>query len=422
MITSKDEIIDILKEYIKVQQEYTYSFWLPNESKWDTKKKCAYMNGVVLGKLREKDALTMDLLKKGVSDKVLYDEIKINLEYQITHIQNVERPDIILQQAQLISYKEQIKELSLETIDTWINKNCKWISNDVEGLTYAEVKTFLYLYYSFDNYTRQIRHTFCDDLDELKVAFRNIFGKQSQFAKYGIIPIDNSRELLPIDPPRVYDKVLNRTFFTKNIPLILLEKIDKMKSSGIINDFSVRLVNEPGYEGRLRKKYLAEALERGKIFDLVSLGNCSISKLYSEDYEDCMWVIIDQQNITFEELCKNFETLDDMVVTQVVHLQYKKESECAYITHLDHEYVFYTIDEYERRMVNPTQKGTAKSRMKSFKIDNSRIPFDYRCDILRKDENGNCLPKESEQFLCYVLECYFKHKDLLKEYFQKIQN
>lgn len=276
-----------------------------------------------MGKLREKDALTMDLLKKGVSDKVLYDEIKINLEYQITHIQNVERPDIILQQAQLISYKEQIKELSLETIDTWINKNCKWISNDVEGLTYAEVKTFLYLYYSFDNYTRQIRHTFCDDLDELKVAFRNIFGKQSQFAKYGIIPIDNSRELLPIDPPRVYDKVLNRTFFTKNIPLILLEKIDKMKSSGIINDFSVRLVNEPGYEGRLRKKYLAEALERGKIFDLVSLGNCSISKLYSEDYEDCMWVIIDQQNITFEELCKNFETLDDMVVTQVVHLQYE---------------------------------------------------------------------------------------------------
>ena len=58
--------------------------------------------------------------------------------------------------------------------------------------------------------------------------------------------------------------------------------------------------------------------------------------------------------------------------------------------------------------------------MKSFKIDNSRIPFDYRCEVLRKDENGNDLPKKDEQFLCYVLESYFKNKDLLKEYFQNI--
>lgn len=71
-------------------------------------------------------------------------------------------------------------------------------------------------------------------------------------------------------------------------------------------------------------------------------------------------------------------------------------------------------------MNNVTQKGTAKQRMKSFKIDNSKIPFSYRCEVLRKDEYGNNLPHEDEQFLCYVLECYFKHKDLLKEYFQKI--
>lgn len=63
-----------------------------------------------------------------------------------------------------------------------------------------------------------------------------------------------------------------------------------------------------------------------------------------------MWVVIDPQNITFEELCKNFEVYNDMVVTQVVHLQYKKEGNCTYITHLDHEYVFYTIDEYDNRM------------------------------------------------------------------------
>ena len=31
------------------------------------------------------------------------------------------------------------------------------------------------------------------------------------------------------------------------------------------------------------------------------------------------------------------------------------------------------------------------------------------------------LPSEYVQFLCYVLELYFTHKDLLVEYFQNLQ-
>lgn len=421
MINSKDEILDVLKEYAEAEHEYTYHLWSSDVPKWDTKKECAYINGVVLGKFREKDDLTMKLLKRGVSDRALYDEIKVNLKYEIAQIEGVEQPNI-MHLMKLKVYKEQINELSLESIDNWIEKNCGLMQFVATEIPYSEVKTLLYLYYSFDNYIHQIRHTFCSDLDNLKEAYSNVFGKQSQFAKYGIVPIDKERELLLIDPPRIYDKGLNKTFFTKNVPLILLKKINEMKSCGIIGDFSVRLVNESGYEGCVHKVYLAEELERGKLFDLVSLGNFSTSKLYSKEYEDSMWVVIDPQNITFEELCKDFETYNDMVVTQVVHLQYNTEGESAYITHIDHEYVFYTIDEYECRMTDSTQKGTAKARLKSFKIDNSRIPFDYRCDVLRKDENGNNLPKESEQFICYVLECYFKHKNLLKEYFQETQN
>ncbi|MBQ3783944.1 MAG: hypothetical protein II838_10965 [Lachnospiraceae bacterium] len=67
------------------------------------------------------------------------------------------------------------------------------------------------------------------------------------------------------------------------------------------------------------------------------------------------------------------------------------------------------------------QKGTARTRMKSFKIDNARIPFDTKIKILRKDENGIDCPPMYEQFLCYVLEMYFKHKELLEEYFQKCE-
>lgn len=421
MITSKSEITEALKEYEKVQREYTYFLYSSNAPKWDAKKHSTYLNGIVLGKFQENDFLTMQLLKEGVSDSILCAEIKASLEHQIQKITNAEQPDI-LKQMLLKSYKSQISELSLNSLDIWICKNVGWIQTYTRGIPYSEFKTLLYLYYSFDNYTYQKRHAFCSDLGDLKEAYRDVFGKQSQFAKYGVVPIDQERELIAINPPRIYDKKLNKTFFTKNVPMILLKKFDEMKSYGIIGDFSIRLVNEPGYDGRLYSQYITESLEQGKIFEFVNLGNCFTSKLYSKEYEDCMWVVIDPQNITFEELCKDFETYNDMVVTQVVHLQYKTECECAYITHMDHEYVFYTIDEYESRMTNPAQKGTAKSRLKSFKIDNSRIPFDYRCNVLRKDENGNNLPVESEQFVYYVLECYFKHRDLLKEYFQEMLN
>ena len=99
----------------------------------------------------------------------------------------------------------------------------------------------------------------------------------------------------------------------------------------------------------------------------------------------------------------------------MIHLQYKTEDNETYITHLDHEYIFYTIEEYEKRLGEYNQKGTAKRRMKSFKIDQARIPFNYQCKIYKKDNSGS----ENELFLYFVLDSYFKHKDLLKEYFQK---
>lgn len=419
MINSRNDIVSLLKEYIVTQQEYVYQFWMPEAHEWNVKKQVAYYNGIVLGKFREKDAFTLQVLKEGVTDQALYDEIKINLERHIKMIEGLEQPDI-MNKMQMESYKRQRDELSRDTIDDWISNYCRWIQEDVMEISYSEIRVLLFIYYSFDNYDYQRKHPFCSDLNELEVVYKGNLDKQNQFFKYGIVPVDDERELLPIEPPRIYDRKINKTFFTKNVPLNLLEKIADMMSSGIVRDFSVRLLNEPGYNGKLYCEYIAEALERGKVFDFVNLGNYSISRLYSKEYENCMWVVIDPQNITFEELCKEFEIYNDLIVTQVVHLQYEMNEECAYITHLDHEYVFYTVDEYENRMKNATQKGTAKTRMKSFKIDNSRIPFDYRCEVIRKDEHGNDLPQKDEQFLCYVLECYFKHKDLLKEYFQEI--
>ncbi|MBQ3783945.1 MAG: hypothetical protein II838_10970 [Lachnospiraceae bacterium] len=151
-------------------------------------------------------------------------------------------------------------------------------------------------------------------------VYSNILDKQSQFYKYGLLSIDEDRQLLAVNPPRIYDRLVDKTFFTKNVPLHLLQQITQMMSDGLIGEFAVRPLNESGYEGRLYLEYIPEALERGKLFDLVDLGNYQVSKLYSEIYEDCMWVAIDPENITFEELCDDFDTYEDMIVTQVIHL------------------------------------------------------------------------------------------------------
>lgn len=131
-----------------------------------------------------------------------------------------------------------------------------------------------------------------------------------------------------------------------------------------------------------------------------------------------MWVTKDDKNIIFEELCEDFTNYEDVVVTQVIHLEYHLEGTAAYITHLDHEYIFYSLEEYEQRLRNNLQKGNAATRMKSFKINHSKIPFTYEVEVQRKNENGENLLIERVQILSYILETYFKHKDLLKEYFQ----
>lgn len=422
MINSRNDIIELLDEYMVTQREYEYQFGGPEADEWSGKKQADYAYGTVLGKFREQDTLTLKVMKEGVTDQALYEEIKIYLENKIKEFENIENLDLI-NEKKLESYKiekDNLIKSSTNLIDDWIKENCKWTQEYVGRRSCSEIRVLIYLYYSFDNYSYQTKHPFCSEVNELEAVYDKVLNKNSQFYKYGIIPVSDDRELILIDSPRIYDKTIDKTFFIKNVPLNLLKKISNMMSRGIVKDFSVRLFNEPGFNGRMDSEYIAEVLERGQVFDFVNLGDYSISKLYSKEYENCMWVVIDAQNITFEELCEDIDEYDNMIVTQVVHLQYDIQGECVYITHLDHEYIFYTLDEYENRMNNVTQKGTAKQRMKSFKIDNSKIPFSYRCEVLRKDEDGNNLPHEDEQFLCYVLECYFKHKDLLKEYFQKI--
>ena len=419
MIESRQDILHLLKEYIDKERE------LDPLTLGDIRNK--YHNGVVCGKFREEDNATMQTLKMGVSDEALYNEIyeyckrKIQTQNELVHKESNQHD--IIKKTKRDGGKREFQDLAILPVDEWIKKYCSWIHllNEVENLSDQELKVLLFLDFSFENYKSMLQSPYNSDTSCLKEIYKNIFYKNSELHTYGIIPIDQHRMLFPIKPPHIYDSSINKTFIVKNIPLQLVKVLSNMKTNGLINKLAVRLFNKPVYDGCQHYALYLEELERGEPFNLVNLGNYSVSKLYSENYKNFLWVVIDPPNITFEELCDDFEDYNDMIVTQVVHLQYENLEGESYITHLDHEYVFYTLDEYEKRRNDVAQKGEAQKRLKSFKIDNSKIPFTFNCETHRKDENGNDLPVEKEQFLCYVLECYFKHKDLLCEYFQKVK-
>ncbi|MCG9537260.1 hypothetical protein MCL97_20255, partial [Providencia huaxiensis] len=61
--------------------------------------------------------------------------------------------------------------------------------------------------------------------------------------------------------------------------------------------------------------------------------------------------------------------------------------------------------EYTLKEEKPEQKGSV-DKIKTFKIDNSKIPFFYK-------HKGNYL-------LLIILELYFMNKELLREYFEEV--
>ena len=60
------------------------------------------------------------------------------------------------------------------------------------------------------------------------------------------------------------------------------------------------------------------------------------------------------------------------------------------------------------------QKGNASKRIKTFKLDCCRIPFDYKCTASRHTKDIEV------PFIYYVIDNYFDNKKLVNEYFSKI--
>lgn len=395
-------MIESIQDVSELLQSCLEDYYKPT-----TEKSTFHTFGSVIAKVYENDPTILKVLKKGVTDEALKQEL-------ISFYKNEISSD----------HPQVLEDLQTKDLNYCINRYGIYRNFSPNEIKFSmdEKRVYEFLHCAYRNLLRKIEDKFNSDLSHLSQQLKNIIDHEDQFKKYGLLRISNDRELLALNPPRIYDKTTDSTYFINtHVSIHFWKTIDTMLKNEKIKDFYVRLKNQPGYSHRYNEEVVFEELERGQYLNLSNLDKIHITKLYSKNYNDTLWIKIDQENITFEEMCDDFDTYKNTIVTQVIHLKYFKENNEYFIAHLDHEYIFYTVDEYMKREKNPNQKGEAKPRIKSFKIDNARIPLNFMIEVNHHaDDNDSCISQQ-EPFLYYVLDSYFKHKDLLKEYFQNVK-
>ncbi|MEC5407428.1 hypothetical protein VOM14_17930 [Paraburkholderia sp. MPAMCS5] len=231
----------------------------------------------------------------------------------------------------------------------------------------------------------------------------NLFESDAQFNSYGLLTVVDEMEFSEIKPLEPFDRRVGK-HLTLDADESTVRELVALKKIGSIGKLSFRPRFNIGLRTGTSLNPAMEALERGALFELSKLNKPEITKLYSTNY-DTLWVKASNRDLTFEELVQDFVIEGDYIVTQVVHLEHSNKNGVDFINHIDHEYIYYTVDEYEARQTDPDQKGEARSRIKTFKVDDANIPF--------------TLP-DGRWFLYTVLERHFKNTALIQEYFQKV--
>ncbi|MBX9799512.1 MAG: hypothetical protein K2Y13_08640 [Burkholderiaceae bacterium] len=233
---------------------------------------------------------------------------------------------------------------------------------------------------------------------EYEKAGIDIEKEDSQFSKYKLISLSENIQIFnDKDSQTIQDSRLDKYFWIK-VPRGLLASIESLIEQRMIAEIAFRVDYISNSVPSMEEREFGSPMK----LDISSLPD--LSKFYSTDnYNNNLWIQHDQgkQSLTFEELLEDFEVTAENIVTQVIHLEYISRDDEFFISHLDHEFIIYTIEQYEERMCNAGVKGYRK--VKTFKVDGSMIPFNLRV-------NGNI-------FLIQVLDAYFNNRDLIQEYF-----
>lgn len=423
MITSEGDFNALFNSIWRIYNEWVKADFADNSSNWTVKRQCNYAFGPVLGLYADKDEHLIRILNDTYSDEDICSVVIPALKRKLSHLIKIPDKDIMTE-FKYESCQEELLYLETGEINYWLNRyfiSCfKGGSFEIDD---KHIRGLCYVMYEFENYKDSITNIYCPNTENLEQLYRGILGKNSELHKYKLIEMTDDCEMLAIDPPRFYDSRINKTFYLSNVNKELLDTFVELRQKNLYEKISLRVSNAiiNIFDGKYELQTLSEAVERGMIFSIHNISSISVTKLYSAQYEDCLWIKSNEQDITFEELCEIEDTFKNSIVTQVVHLQYKQDAGNTLITHIDHEFVFYSKDDYEKRKSTYAVKGEEQARLKSFKIDNARIPLTLpvKRSINICDERTNEIVRKNESvpFLIYVLKSYLKHTDLIDEYF-----
>jgi hypothetical protein len=248
-----------------------------------------------------------------------------------------------------------------------------------------------------------------------------------QFLKYDLLSISRSNQIISGLPSRIYDSKNNSQFLV-DIPSVLLDIFAALLNSEVIKSISflvgcevvfqtsqqihILFGNEqpknPLYlsdfvgdtrDHQAQREVVKEADAKNVFPEHVSAGR------FYDINNNSAWYFIDNRNIYLEEIPSSAEILDDCVVTHLIHIEYFVRNGEMFLSHIDHEYIFYSYDEFDKRQEDFSQKGSARKRIKTFKIDNSEIPLITEGNIL---------------FLNTVLEYTFERPYLFNGFIREI--
>jgi len=294
------------------------------------------------------------------------------------------------------------KELSC-FLDIFLTENAELEEEILSNLIYLCLMES-----DFEDYVGKINreniiknHLYDEIILKYKEVEVDILAEDHEFHKNKLNSVNEHTNIICNQANRyLVDKRLG-IYFCLPIPRFLLEALSNYYDSGLIKKLAFRV------DRMTDKFYVFDSFDHGaKLRNNIS-SLPDLSKLFDLDnYQNALLIKHNRikKHLTFEETCDDFELFGDNIVTQLVHLEYSIENEEYFIVHLDHEHIVYSLDEYCERLTNPEIKGHKK--VKTFKIDDSRIPF------FSKYKN--------EYFLFIVLNSFFENKDLLKEYFEDI--
>lgn len=401
---------------------------------WPGERQAAYAYGPIRGMFKEKDAMLMAALESAPdferikklllwSIKDTEQEIKQRFEGQ-GYLVQVESPDIlILKDSSGDTYRHECRDhtsnvknaKTLDELKTAVMNYNAGLFDQVTDESLEIQMRYLQLYLEYKKYRKdkEIEGWFEIEQPELDALYDTMFSKESEYKTYGLIPIDDTRELKVMIPPRIYDKEIDKTIILC-VNNVVAEDIYELYTKQLIGRMSFRALGEI-HDGNYTLQNITETVERGCPFDFKLNTLDDVTKLYSVDYNDQLWIRRDGINIYFEELDSDFQCYKDYVVTRLLHIEFgEADRDYPIIQHMDFEHIFYTIDEYEHRQYKADKKGSGK-RKKIFKLDGCRIPIDYKVKMLAPDYS-----EKDVLFLIEILQTFFEHKDLLHEYFAKI--